>query len=147
MEFRFIVMELMFVVMFVVIFVRCLCGVVSGQEIEVCGDGIDVSSSSVVSFNRNPPTGRRQDSPIILITVFARPTHVRSRFRSLQQSQSYPYPAGKDSPTSSPILTEAGTSVWLLYQSRSLLLLADKSNGVGVRMKLFRDLNLLAAGR
>ena len=100
-----------------------------------------------MSFSRNPPTGRRQDSPIILITVFARPTPVRSRFISLQQSQSYPAPAGKDSPTFSPILTEAGTSVRLLYQSRSLLLLADKSNGVGVRMKLFRDLHLLAAGR
>ena len=43
-------------------------------------------------------------------------------------------------------LTEAGTSVRLSFQSRSLLLLADESSGVTVRMKLFRDFNLLAAG-
>ncbi len=42
------------------------------------------------------------------------------------------------------MLTEAGTSVRLSIQSRSLLLLADESSGVTVRMKLFRDFNLLA---
>ena len=63
-----------------------------------------------------------------------------------QQSQSSPDPAGKDSATSSPILTEDGTSVRLSFQSCSLLLLADESSGVTVRMKLFRDFNLLAAG-
>ena len=57
-----------------------------------------------------------------------------------------PDPAGKDSATSSPILTEDGTSVRLSFQSRSLLLLADESSGVTVRTKLFRDFNLLAAG-
>ena len=41
---------------------------------------------------------------------------------------------------------EAGTSVRLSFQSCSLLLLADESSGVTVRMKLFRDFNLLAAG-
>ena len=61
-------------------------------------------------------------------------------------SQSYPDPSGKDSAISSPILREAGTSVRLSFQSRSLLLLADESSGVTVRMKLFRDFNLLAAG-
>ena len=60
--------------------------------------------------------------------------------------ESSPDPAGKDSATSSPILTEAGTSVRLSFQSRSLLLLAEKSSGVTVHMKLFRDCNLLAAG-
>ena len=63
-----------------------------------------------------------------------------------EQSQFSPDPAGKDSATSSPILTEAGTSVRLSFQSRSLLLLADESSGVTVRMKLFRDFNLLAVG-
>ena len=58
--------------------------------------------------------------------------------RARQQSQSSTDPAGKDSATSSPILTEAGTSVMLSFQSRSLLLLADKSSGVTVRMELFR---------
>ena len=77
---------------------------------------------------------------------FARPTPVRSRLRARQHSQSSPDPAGKDSATSSPILTEAGTSVRLSFQSRSLLLLADESSGVTVRMKLFRDFNPLAAG-
>ena len=43
-------------------------------------------------------------------------------------------------------LTEAGTSVRLSFQSRNLPLLADESSGVTVRMKLFRDFNLLAAG-
>ena len=43
----------------------------------------------------------------LLITVFARPTPVRSRLRARQQSQSSPDPASKDSATSSPILTEA----------------------------------------
>ena len=75
--------------------------------------------------------------PHLLITVFARPTPVRSRLRARQQSQSSPDPAGKDSATSSPILTEAGTSVRLSFQSRSLLLLllllADESSGVTVR--------------
>ena len=78
---------------------------------------------------------------------FARPIPVRSRLSDRQQSQSSPDPAGKDSATSSPMLTEAGTSVRLSFQSRSLLLLADESSGVTVRMKLFRDFNLLAAGR
>ena len=102
--------------------------------------------SSVAPRSRNPPTGRRRDSPHLLITVFARPTPVRSRLRARQQSQSSPDPARNDSATSSPILTEAGTSVRLSFQSRSLLLLADESSGVTVRMKLFRDFNLLAAG-
>ena len=75
-----------------------------------------------------------------------RPTPVRSRLIARQQSQSSPDPAGKDSATSSPILTEDGTSVRLSFQSCSLLLLADESSGVTVRMKLFRDFNLLAAG-
>ena len=60
--------------------------------------------SSVAPRSRNPPTGHRRDS----ITVFARPTAVRSRFRARQQSQSSPDRAGRDSATSSPILTEAG---------------------------------------
>ena len=81
--------------------------------------------------------------PHLLITVFARPTPVCSRLRARQQSQSSPDPAGKDSATSSPILTVAGTSVRLSFQSRSLLLLADESSGVTVRIKLFRDFNLL----
>ena len=99
--------------------------------------------SYVAPRSRTPPTERRRDSPI---SVFARPTHVRSRLMARQQSQSSPDPAGKDSATSSPVLTEAGTSVRLSFQSRSLLLLADESSGVTVRMKLFRDFNLLAAG-
>ena len=83
----------------------------------------------------------------LLITVFERPTPVRSRLSARQQSQSSPDPAGKDSATSSPIFTEAGTSVRLSFQSRSLLLLlADESSGVTVRMKHFRYFNLLAAG-
>ena len=82
----------------------------------------------------------------LLITVFARPTPVRSRLRARQQSQCSPDPAVKDSAISSPIFTEAGTSVRLSFQSCSLLLLADESSGVTVRMKLFRDFNLLAAG-
>ena len=44
-------------------------------------------------------------------------------------------------------LTEAGTSVRLSFQSRSLPLPADESSGLTVRMKLFHDFNLLAAGR
>ena len=68
--------------------------------------------------------------PHLLITVFTRPTPVRSRLSTRQQSQSSPDPAGKDSATSSPMLTEAGTSVRLSFQSRSLLLLTDESNGV-----------------
>ena len=40
-----------------------------------------------------------------------------------QQSQSSPDPAGKDSATSSPMLTEAGTSVGLSFQSRILFIL------------------------
>ena len=58
-----------------------------------------------------------------------------------QQSQSSPDPASKDSATSSPILTQDGTSVRLSFQSCSLLPLADESSGVTVRMKLFRDLD------
>ena len=72
---------------------------------------------------------------------------VRSRLSDRQQSQSSPDPAGKDSATSSPMLTEAGMAVRLSFQSRSPLQLADESSGVTVRMKLFRDFNLLAAGR
>ena len=53
---------------------------------------------------------------------------MRSRLIARQQSQSSPDPAGKDSATSIPILTEAGTSVRLSFQSRSLLLLADESS-------------------
>ena len=45
---------------------------------------------------------------------------VRSRLRALQQSQSSSDPAGKDSATSSPMLTEAGTSVRLSFQSRRI---------------------------
>ena len=41
--------------------------------------------------------------PHLLITVFARPTPVRSRLSTRQQSQSSPDPAGKDSATSSPM--------------------------------------------
>ena len=85
--------------------------------------------------------------PHILITVFARPTPVRSRFRARQQSQSPSDTAGKHPATSSPILKEAGASVRLSFQSRSLLLLADESSSVTVRMKLFRDLNMIAAGQ
>ena len=77
---------------------------------------------------------------------FARPTPVRSRSRARQQSQSSPDPAGKASATPSPILTEASTCVGLSFQSCSLLLLANESSGVTVRMKLFRDFILLAAG-
>ena len=77
---------------------------------------------------------------------FARPNPVRRRLIARQQSQSSPDPAGKDSATSSPMLTERGTSVRLSFQSCSLLLLADQSSGVTGRMKLFRDFNLLAAG-
>ena len=84
--------------------------------------------------------------PHILIIVFARHTPVRSRLRARQQSQSSPDPAGKDSATSIPILTEAGTSVRPSFQSRSLLLLADKSSGVTACKQLFRHFNLLAAG-
>ena len=58
----------------------------------------------------------------LLITVFARPTPVRSRLRARQQSQSSPDPVGKDSATSSPILTEAGTYIRLYFQSRSLVM-------------------------
>ena len=43
-------------------------------------------------------------------------------------------------------MTEGRTSVRLSSQSRSLLLLAEESRGVTVRMKLFRDFNLQAAG-
>ncbi len=78
------------------------------------------------------------------VFAFARRTPVRSRLNARQQSQSSPDPAGTDSATSSPMLMEAGTSVRLSVQSRSLLLLlADESSGVPVRMKLFRDFNLL----
>ena len=91
--------------------------------------------SYVASRSRNPPNGRHRDSPIS-----------SSLFSHGQQSQSSSDPAGKDSATSSPILMEAVTSVRLSFQSRSLLLLADESSGVTVRMKLFRDFNLLAAG-
>ena len=77
---------------------------------------------------------------------FARPTPVRSQLIALQQSQSSPDPAGIDSATSSPIVTEDGTSVGLSFQSCNLLLLAYESSGVTVRMKLFRNFNLLAAG-
>ena len=88
--------------------------------------------SSVAPRSRNPPNGRHRDSPHLLITVFARPTPVRSRLRARQQNQSSSDPADKDSATSSPILTEAGTSVRLSFQSRSLLLLADELSGVTV---------------
>ena len=57
-----------------------------------------------------------------------------------QQSQSSPDPAGKDSATSSPILTEDGTSVRLSFHSCSLLLLADESSGVTVLGSIFFDL-------
>ena len=103
--------------------------------------------SYVAPRSRNPPpTGRHRDSPISSSLFFARPTPVRSRLRARQQGQSSPDPAGKDSTTSSPILTEAGTSVRMFSHSRSLLLLAGELSGVTVRMKLIRDYNLLAAG-
>ena len=86
--------------------------------------------SSVAPRSRNPPTGRHRDSPISSSLFSQRPTPVRSRLRARQQSHSSPDPAGKDSATSSPILTEAGTSVRLSFQSRSLLLLAGKSSGL-----------------
>ena len=57
--------------------------------------------------------------PHLLITVFARPTPVRSRLRARQHSQSSPDPAGKDSGTSSPISTEAGMSVRLSPEPQS----------------------------
>ena len=88
-------------------------------------DRIGGGPSSVVPRSLNPPTD-------LLITVFARPTPVRSRLRARQQSQSSPDPAGKDTATSSPTLTDDGTSVRLSFQSRSLLLLADESSGVTV---------------
>ena len=53
------------------------------------------------------------------VVEIAWPTPVRGRLRARQQSQSSPDPAGKDSATSSPILTEAGTSVRLSFQSRT----------------------------
>ena len=71
---------------------------------------------------------------------------VRSRLIARQQSQSSPDPAGKDSATSCPVLMEDGTSVRLYFQSCSLLLFANEPSGVTVRMKLFRDFNLLATG-
>ena len=86
-------------------------------------DRIGGGPSSVAPRSLNPPTD-------LLITVFARPTPVRSRLRARQQSQSSP--AGKDSATFSPILTDDGKSVRLSFQSRSLLLLADESSGVTV---------------
>ena len=70
--------------------------------------------------------------PHLLITVFAQHTPVRSRLSDRQKSQSSPDPAGKDSATSSPMLTEAGVSVRLSFQSRSLLQLADESSGVTI---------------
>ena len=96
--------------------------------------------SSVAPRSHNPPTGRHRDSPIsssLFCTAHSCAQSVNLRAR--QQNQSSPDPAGKASATSSPILTEAGTSVRLSFQSRSLLLLADESSGVTVRMKLFRD--------
>ena len=89
-------------------------------------------SCPFVSFTQCSPTcGRMPLSqstdwassryPHFLITVFARPTPVRSRLRARQQSQSSPDPAGKDSATSSPILTEDGTSVRLSFQSCSII--------------------------
>ena len=99
--------------------------------------------SYVAPGSRNPPTGHRRDSPISS-SLFSHGQPLCAVGR--QQSQSSPDPAGKDSATSSPILTDDGTSVRLSFQSCSLLLLADESSGVTVRMKLFRDFNLLAAG-
>ena len=55
--------------------------------------------------------------PHLLINVFAQPTPVRSRLSNRQQSQSSPDPAGKDSATSSPMLTEAGMSVRLSFRA------------------------------
>ena len=65
--------------------------------------------SYVAPRSRNPPTGRRRDSPISSSLFSHGPPPVRSWLRARQQSQSSPDPAGKDSATSSPILTEAGT--------------------------------------
>ena len=94
--------------------------------------------TSVAPRSHNPSTGRNRDSPHCFCTDHSCAQSVKS--------QSSPDPTGKDSATSSPILTEAGTSVRLSFQSRSLLPLADESSGVIVRITLFRDFNLLAAG-
>ena len=94
--------------------------------------------SSVAPRSRNPPTGHRRDSPISSSLFSHGQPLVRSRLRARQQSQSSPDPAGKDSATSSPILTEAGTSVRLSFQSCSLLLLADESSGVTVRTRFIQ---------
>ena len=102
--------------------------------------------SSVAPRSRNPPTMRHRDCPISSTRFSQCPPPVRSRFGARQQRQSSLDTIGKDSATSSHILTEAGTSVWLSFHNRSLLLLADESSGVTLRMKLFRDFNLLEAG-
>ena len=96
---------------------------------------------------RNPPTERRRDIPISSSLFSHGPPlcTVGHKLTARQQSQSSPDP-GKDSATSNPILTEGDTSVMLPFQSCSLLLLADESSYATVRMKLFRDFNLLAAG-
>ena len=91
--------------------------------------------SSVAPHSRNPPTGHRQDSPISSSLYSLGPPLSGRRLRTRQQSQSSPDPTGKDSATSSPILTEDGTSVCLSFQSCSLLLLADESCRMTVRMK------------
>ena len=92
--------------------------------------------SSVALRSRNPPTGRRRDSPISSSLFSHGPPLSGRRLRTRQQSQSSPDPTGKDSATSSPILTEVGTSVRLSFQSRSLLVLADELSGVTVRMRM-----------
>ena len=94
--------------------------------------------SSVAPRSRNPPTGRRRDSHISSSLFSHGPPLAR------QQSHSSTDPAGKDSATSSPVLTE---SVMLSFQSRSLLVLADESSDVTVCMKLFRDFNMLVGDR
>ena len=53
---------------------------------------------------------------VVEIALFSHGPPLRSRLIARQQSQSSPDPAGKDSATSSPILTEAGTSVRLSFQ-------------------------------
>ena len=108
------------------------------------GDRRGGGPSSVAPRSRNPPTERRQDSPISS-SLFSHPCA----------------PSVKGSPTE-PVLSrssrqrfghlqshfdDGGWNVCqarLSFQSRSLLLLADESSGVTVRMKFFRNFNLLA---
>ena len=98
--------------------------------------------TSVAPRSRNPPNGRHRDSPISSSLFLHGPLLCAVGYTEPILSRSSRQRLG----TSSPILTEAGTSVRLSFQSRSLMMLADESSGVTVRMKFFRDINLLAAG-